>query len=91
LDLGNNHLIGTMPSSMAALTTLQYLDLALNQLDGTIPSSLAALTALTHLRLHDNQLSGTVPFCNGSEPTQSFSVLWADCVKVSCPCCSVCS
>jgi hypothetical protein len=88
LFLSYNQLDGTIPSSLAALTALEYLYLEDNQLSGTIPSSLAALTALEYLRLENNQLSGTVPFCNGTQRTQSFAQLSADCDKVSCRCCT---
>ncbi|GAB3510321.1 hypothetical protein GCM10027341_48610 [Spirosoma knui] len=61
LNLFNNQLSGTIPSSMSALSSLQRLSLASNQLSGYIPASLSALTDLQVLRLGSNALSGSIP------------------------------
>jgi hypothetical protein len=88
LDLENDGVRGPIPDDLGLLTELTELRLSYNALTGTIPSSLAAMSFLTVLGLFDNQLNGTVPFCNGSIPTQSFEILWADCDN--CPCCDGC-
>jgi hypothetical protein len=66
LLLYNNQLVGTIPSSLGALTALKALWLDGNNLNGTIPSSLGTLTVLNELRLQQNQLSGTIPSSLGA-------------------------
>ncbi|RAK00123.1 putative secreted protein (Por secretion system target) [Larkinella arboricola] len=61
LQLPRNQLIGPIPSSLAALTSLQLLDLSDNQLNGSIPDSFSALKNLKRLVLIYNQLSGSIP------------------------------
>ncbi|CAI6011471.1 unnamed protein product, partial [Closterium sp. NIES-65] len=52
---------GSIPASITALATLQYLDLTFTSLEGPIPS-LATLTGLTHLAigLDGSRLTGTL-------------------------------
>jgi Leucine-rich repeat (LRR) protein len=38
IDLSNNSLSGTLPTSWASLHTLQWLDLSHNQLEGQLPA-----------------------------------------------------
>ncbi|KAB7726872.1 BspA family leucine-rich repeat surface protein [Rudanella paleaurantiibacter] len=61
LLLTDNKLIGSIPSSLSALISLQDLRLQANQLSGSIPSGLSALTNLQRLDLDNNQLSGSIP------------------------------
>ncbi|MBN8821875.1 MAG: leucine-rich repeat domain-containing protein [Spirosoma sp.] len=61
INLFRNKLIGTIPNSLSALTSLQYLYLNDNQLAGSIPLSLSALTNLQYLYLFNNQLTGSIP------------------------------
>jgi hypothetical protein len=56
-----NRLNGTIPSSLANLTSLVAIRLSNNHLSGTIPQSLGQLDALQVLHLDFNRLSGTVP------------------------------
>lgn len=58
LDLNQNHLSGTIPTSLPAY--LGYLNLTGNELTGSIPD-LTAFTNLRTLELSDNQLSGFIP------------------------------
>ena len=58
--LPQNNLNGTVPASLAALTSLQTLNVSTNSLRGPIPS-LSALTALQSVSLEENTLSGTIP------------------------------
>ena|GEM_PF-2703274 len=59
--LHSSNLIGSLPSSLSGLTSLQSLNLANNQLSGTIPTAYAALTGLQIWNIEDNQLSGVCP------------------------------
>ena len=63
IALQNNHLVGTIPTSIGNLTSGSlYIDLSNNLLTGAIPSSMATLpTYNTFLKLGHNQLSGAVP------------------------------
>ena len=62
LTLSNRALVGTIPTSIGLLTSLnRYLWLFNNHLGGTIPSTLGNLTLLMSLRLDENSLTGNVP------------------------------
>lgn len=53
-------LTGSIPSEIAALTSLTLLDLGENQIVGSLPEELFQLTHLKFLYLHQNQLTGTL-------------------------------
>ncbi|CAJ1956524.1 unnamed protein product [Sphenostylis stenocarpa] len=57
--LNNNHIGGTIPSSLPV--TLQHFFLSDNQLTGSIPDSLSTLNELTDMSLNDNLLTGEIP------------------------------
>ncbi|CAJ2668903.1 unnamed protein product [Trifolium pratense] len=61
LNLSNNILIGSIPSSLGNLSNLEALDLSLNILSGKIPQQLAKLTFLEFLNVSFNNLSGPIP------------------------------
>ena len=61
LILENNHLVGSLPSSIGDLTALNVLYLDGNGLTGGIPSSLGTITGLNSINLQLNQLTGSVP------------------------------
>ncbi|HPS79371.1 MAG TPA: leucine-rich repeat domain-containing protein, partial [Thermoanaerobaculaceae bacterium] len=61
LSLASNNLVGTIPASLATLSSLQYLNLRNNHLTGSIPVELGNLTNLNYLYLYDNQLTGSIP------------------------------
>lgn len=69
IELANNGLSGTIPSSIKALSSLVYLSLYTssampgppNNLTGTLPAEMAALTKLKNLFLSGNKLSGDFP------------------------------
>ena len=66
LELGDNQLTGSIPSSLGSPTNLAYLDLSRNQLTGSIPSSLGNLTNLARLEFSSNQLTGSIPSSLGN-------------------------
>ncbi|KEH39082.1 strubbelig receptor family protein [Medicago truncatula] len=59
ISLSNNHIGGSIPSSLPA--TLQSLFLSGNQFTGSIPVSLSTLTELTAMSLDNNLLTGEIP------------------------------
>ena len=75
LDLVENQLTGSIPSSLGSLTNLEFLYLQRNQLEGSIPSSLGSLTSLRYLYLYDNQLTGSIPSSLGNLTNLKFLYL----------------
>ncbi|XP_058111211.1 probable LRR receptor-like serine/threonine-protein kinase At3g47570 [Magnolia sinica] len=62
LDVGNNHLNGVLPDSMANLSTqLRILWLGHNMIFGSIPSAIQNLVGLTVLDIGNSFLTGTIP------------------------------
>ncbi|XP_061355787.1 protein STRUBBELIG-RECEPTOR FAMILY 3-like [Gastrolobium bilobum] len=59
MDLSNNHIGGTIPSTLSP--TLRNLSLSDNQLTGGIPDALSSLTQLSDLSLKNNLLDGQIP------------------------------
>ena len=61
LDLGENRLRGTIPSTLGFLDGLKFLDLSENELSGPIPPALGNIATLEQLDLAHNELSGVIP------------------------------
>lgn len=61
LNLHNNNLNGTLPSSIGNLDHLIQLALSYNYISGNIPPSLENMSKLTVLNLYSNQLKGSIP------------------------------
>ena len=61
LRLGENGLIGSIPTALGGLGALKRLDLSSNELRGSIPSALSSLGNLFFLNLSRNDLDGAVP------------------------------
>ena len=61
VDMTDTIAVGTIPTTVSALTALQTWVLSSAGVNGTIPAEIAAATALTRLALHDTALSGTIP------------------------------
>ncbi|KAJ6376216.1 hypothetical protein OIU77_001062 [Salix suchowensis] len=75
LDLSNNNLHGTIPSSIFKKEYLEGLILGSNsKLTGEISSSICKLRSLQVLDLSNNSLSGSMPLCLGNF-SNSLSVL----------------
>ncbi|MGN6298920.1 MAG: leucine-rich repeat domain-containing protein [Ginsengibacter sp.] len=72
LDLNNNNLTGTIPSSIENLSGLTLLALAGNSIGGEIPSSISNLNDLSTLSLATNKLSGTIPSSIGQLSNLSY-------------------
>ena len=75
LDLHQNNLVGSIPTAIGSLTTLEYLDFGGNQISGTVPDSIAQLTNLDGIYLWGNQFSGSLPsFFGGMTQLSHFSL-----------------
>ena len=61
LDLQNNNLNGTLPSSLSNLTELRQLSFYNNSLSGEIPGTIGDLHKLEYLLLYKNKLTGSIP------------------------------
>ncbi|KAI3464361.1 hypothetical protein Pfo_021024 [Paulownia fortunei] len=67
LDVAENLLYGSLPNSIANLTSgLGYLVLSGNQIHGGIPSVIGNLQSLSFLDISNNDLVGPIPFVMGS-------------------------
>jgi hypothetical protein len=62
LNLGMNHIYGSMPSEVGLLTSLQILYLNRNRLSNTLPSEIGCVLQLVHFSaLHNSIITGTLP------------------------------
>jgi 5'-3' exonuclease len=61
LDLVENNLSGTLPSTIGDLTQLNYLELYNNKIEGTLPASIGNLKHLEFLGFSYNNLTGDIP------------------------------
>ncbi|XP_048446045.1 probable leucine-rich repeat receptor-like protein kinase At1g35710 [Pyrus x bretschneideri] len=61
LDLSNNWLSGSIPTSLGLLTNLSTLYLHSNNLSGIIPKEIGNLKSLVDLGLSESQLNGSIP------------------------------
>ncbi|KAF8040115.1 hypothetical protein BT93_B2364 [Corymbia citriodora subsp. variegata] len=61
LDLSNNQLNNSIPSSFSNCTSLQTMNLASNMFTGEIPRSFGRLASLQKLDLSHNHLTGWIP------------------------------
>merc|ERR1712232_561092 len=61
LDLRQNKLKGSFPSSISDLSTMRELSLSENQFTGGVPSEIGVLSSLEDLLLNSNGLTGGIP------------------------------
>ncbi|XP_062183358.1 receptor kinase-like protein Xa21 isoform X2 [Phragmites australis] len=61
LVLYSNNLSGTIPTSLANVTTLNQISLSSNNFEGHIPSQFATLSGMKYLDVAGNKLSGRFP------------------------------
>ncbi|MFT4533959.1 MAG: hypothetical protein ACJA1A_003027 [Saprospiraceae bacterium] len=66
IDLYNNDLVGTVPSSLEELTKIRTLKLMNNDLTGTFPDIWLALDVLEFVDLSNNGFTGVMPSSLGS-------------------------
>lgn len=66
LHLDNGGLQGTLPSSVANLSSLVTLGLSENRISGTIPAGYGGLPALGFFSMYNNVISGTLPILSGT-------------------------
>jgi Leucine-rich repeat (LRR) protein len=75
VDLHDNNLTGSIPSSIGNLTALLALGLPNNNLSGPIPESIGNLQNLQTLKLWYNQLTGPIPSSIGNLKNLIFLLL----------------
>ncbi len=75
LELANESLSGSIPSSLGSLFELTHLDLSRNSLTGEIPHELGWLYNLEELRLSGNALTGCIPLALKDVATSDLSSL----------------
>jgi Leucine-rich repeat (LRR) protein len=73
-DVSENRFSGTVPTSIGALSNLNFLDFGVNNLNGNIPTELGLLNNLEVLNLYSNGFTGTVPTSLASLPLLSKSL-----------------
>ncbi|KAK7405379.1 hypothetical protein VNO78_06633 [Psophocarpus tetragonolobus] len=61
LNLGQNHLTGSLPPAIGNLIRMQYLTFGINDLSGEVPKELGNLTDLRSLSFGSNKFSGPIP------------------------------
>ncbi|PWA70945.1 leucine-rich repeat protein [Artemisia annua] len=66
LNLGDNQLFGSLPSSIGSLVGLTTLHLGQNRFKGKIPTTIGKLQKLQYLGLYRNQFSGPIPDAIGN-------------------------
>ena len=66
LDLSNNGITNSLPSSLGLLTRLRYLKLNSNSLAHTLPSAVGLLTQLLDMSLEFNAFTGQIPSSLGN-------------------------
>ncbi|GJU46966.1 leucine-rich repeat protein [Tanacetum coccineum] len=66
LNLGENQLFGSLPSSIGSLVGLTTLHLGRNRFKGKIPATIGKLQKLQVLDLNSNQFSGPIPAAIGN-------------------------
>ena len=74
--LNGNNLIGQLPASLGALTSMTIFAVQGNQLDGILPSEIANLSNLSIFGVAQNQFSGPIPEWLGSMVTLTQISMW---------------
>ncbi|KAF3455555.1 hypothetical protein FNV43_RR00187 [Rhamnella rubrinervis] len=66
LYLYENHLSGSIPSTIGNLSKLSDLELGFNNINGSIPKEVGQLSSLKRLSLSNNHISGSIPSSIGN-------------------------
>jgi len=90
LDLHNNKLTGSIPTTLGELSNVKLLFLNHNSLTGAVPTELAQLSNIVSFFAHNNELTGSFePVCEAEPEKLVYFV--SDCKsEVTCTCCSEC-
>jgi len=94
MSLTDNALTGSIPTEFGRLTNIEDLWLFGNQLTGTVPKEMGNLKRMKFFQVEGNDLTGIMPnevCANTQFPSETLTVLGADCNEVSCSCCDCCS
>lgn len=75
IDLGDNNLSGSLPSSWSEMSNITYIALIFNRLTGSLPTSWQSLTSLQTLDLEGNSLDGLIPSGYGALTNLEFLYL----------------
>lgn len=73
--VGDNNLVGSLPSEIGNLLFMESLDVSQNSLTGHIPHELANDVSLDHIFMEENRFSGTIPDIFGNLPKLNWIVL----------------
>lgn len=95
IDFSQNQLEGNVTSLFGddtAATNLNTVRLNNNLLTGDFPPSVSSFGGLSTLLLHGNKMSGEVPatVCEMQGLNTFLTTLTADCLEISCKCCTTC-
>ena len=83
----NNGLNGSLPASFGNWHQVDSFGVSGTSVHGEIPKTYSSWQNLTYGSFENTQLSGAMPLC---EINKTISELIADCLDVSCPCCTQC-
>jgi hypothetical protein len=72
INLQGNNLVGTLPTTLSALASLQYFRVQQNALTGPLPS-LNGMTELVYFDVRNNQFTGSLPSLTGLNALRVFS------------------
>ncbi|KAF5197348.1 Leucine-rich receptor-like protein kinase family protein [Thalictrum thalictroides] len=68
INLGENHIYGSIPPSIANLVNVTLLNFSSNLLNGSIPSEISQMRKLERVYLSNNSFSGLIPSALGDIP-----------------------
>lgn len=61
INLSNNNLSGSLPSSIGSLTRLNSLELYNNKISGILPYTIGRMHTLRYIYIYSNQFTGNIP------------------------------
>eukprot|EP00977_Amphora_coffeiformis_P003395 scaffold630_cov174-Amphora_coffeaeformis.AAC.15 len=90
LDFSDNNFTGALLDRFGPLGDLRIFRASNNRLSGGIPPSVAALESLEEMDLSGNNIEGNVTEEMCSKFENNAAVVFVDCGKVDCDCCTGC-